>query len=46
MSGLSIKTVTGMEFDVYGDVQYKEEFDTYYCDGQSWPSEIVVEVIS
>lgn len=45
MKGLRIKTVTGLEFEVMGEVTFSEEFDTYYCNGQSFPTEIVVEVI-
>lgn len=43
--GLSIKTVTGMEFDVSGPVKYNPESEIYYCAGQSWPKEIVVGVV-
>lgn len=45
MHGLRIKTVTGLELEVLGPVTYKPEYDTYYCAGQSWPAEIVMEVL-
>jgi hypothetical protein len=45
MKGLKIKTVMGYEFEVRGAVAYKPEYDTYYCAGQSFPAEIVKEVI-
>ena len=43
--GLKIKTVTGKEFEVHSPVEYSEYYDTYYCAGQSWPSEIVTEIL-
>lgn len=46
MKGLKIKTVTGMEFEVYGEIKYNPEYEVYYCAGQSWPKEIVKEVIN
>jgi hypothetical protein len=48
MKGLKIKTVTGYEFEVYGDVTFKDfpdEGRVYYCAGQSFPSEIVQKII-
>ena len=47
-SGLHIRTVAGDEFDVSGKVTYKESLEdgrVYYCGGQSWPEEIVKEVL-
>lgn len=43
--GLAIKTVTGLEFERYGPVKLNYYTDIYYCDGRSWPSEIVVKVL-
>jgi len=43
--GLKIKTVTGKEFEVYGEVKYNSEHEVYYCAGQSWPLSIVMEVL-
>lgn len=46
--GLRIITVTGVEFEVYGQVTWKltpEDGKIYYCAGQSWPDEIVKEFI-
>jgi len=45
MKGLKIKTVTGMEFEIYGEVKYNYEFEIYYCAGESWPVSIVMEVL-
>lgn len=48
MNGLKIKTVTGMEIEVHGAVTYKdfsEDGRVYYCNGQSFPAEIVQEVL-
>lgn len=45
MQGLRIRTVTGQEFVVRGAVAYKAEYDSYYCAGESFPAEIVTEVI-
>lgn len=45
--GLHIKTVTGMTLNPMGPVTYKI-FDgerVYYCDGASWPAEIVMDVM-
>lgn len=48
MEGLKIKTVTGAEFTVYGHVTWQDDEKdgkVYYCDGRSWPEEIVMEVL-
>lgn len=45
LKGLEILIVNGEEFKVYGPVTYSKKFDTYYCAGESWPSEIVKGVI-
>jgi len=45
MKGLGIRTVTGEEFEVHGEVKYSAEYDVYYCAGQSWPSSIVTGVL-
>ena len=44
--GLKIRTVTGAEFEVHGTVTSRvvEGELIYYCAGQSWPEEIVVEI--
>jgi len=47
--GLKIHTVTGAEFEVKGPVTCKHFPDQgliYYCAGQSWPEEIVQEVLN
>lgn len=41
--GLKIKTVAGMEFEVHGAVEHNEGI--YYCNGESFPAEIVKEVL-
>jgi len=43
MQGLKIKTVTEQEFTVSGPVEYRD--GVYYCDGASWPEEIVERVL-
>jgi len=45
MEGLKIKTVTGQEFEVHGTVTHNAALDVYYCNGASWPAEIVENVI-
>ena len=48
MRGLRIRTQTGQEFDVIGAVTFKDlpgDGRIYYCGGQSWPAEIVREVL-
>ncbi len=48
MRGLRIRTPTGQEFEVIGAVTFKDfngDGRIYYCDGQSWPAEIVREVL-
>ena len=45
MKGLKIKTVTGLEFEVIGEVTYSPKYGVYYCNGQSFPADIVVEVL-
>ena len=45
MNGLVIQTVTGKQFTVYGNVTYRSDYDVYYCAGESFPSEIVKEVL-
>jgi len=48
MSGLKVQTVTGMEFEVYGAVTYKDSMEDgriYYCAGASYPAELVKEII-
>lgn len=42
MTGLRIQTITGAEFDVIGEVEHRNGI--YYCNSESWPSEIVLEV--
>lgn len=42
--GLLIQPVSGKTLNVYGPVTYSAEHDCFYCDGQSWPAQIVVEV--
>ena len=44
--GLHITTVNGLDVTVTGAVTFSEEHNVYYCNGQSWPSEIVKEVIT
>ena len=44
-SGLHIVTINGLEFTVSGSVTYNYKTEIYYCAGQSWPSEIVKEVL-
>ncbi|MDL2318196.1 hypothetical protein LJC74_03755 [Eubacteriales bacterium OttesenSCG-928-A19] len=44
-AGLRIKTVTGKEIIVSGPVERHEEEGIYYCGGESWPEEIVAEVL-
>ena len=49
MEGLKIRTVSGRELDVFGPVdrkEFPEDGVVYYCGGESWPGEIVVEVLS
>lgn len=41
--GLRIKTITGVEFEVYGQVKYNPDTNIYYCNGSSYPAEIVEE---
>jgi hypothetical protein len=43
--GITVQTIHGNRFNIYGDVSYSAADETYYCDGQSWPQEIVDEVI-
>ena len=47
-TGLKIKTKAGAEFEEYGKVTYMEVDNevTYFCNGASFPAEIVTEVIS
>ena len=48
MTGLKIKTVTGIEFEVHGEVTFKDFPGcdrAYYCAVRSWPAEIVMEVL-
>ncbi|MCL2035432.1 MAG: hypothetical protein FWG94_11995 [Oscillospiraceae bacterium] len=45
MKGLRIRTITGAEFDVYGAVEHNTATGIYYCNGESWPAEIVKEVL-
>lgn len=40
---LRIKTVTGLEFEFLGDVTYKD--GVYYCNDESFPESIVVDVV-
>ena len=49
MTGLKIKAINGNEFTVFGKVTFKEFPDhgkIYYCGGESWPEEIVEEILS
>ena len=46
-AGLHIKTVTGHEFDVAGQVTFidwPEDGRIYYCGGRSFPAKIVAEI--
>ena len=43
-SGLLIKIGTGKELSIMGAVTYSPEHDTYYCNGASFPAEIVVRL--
>ena len=43
--GLVIKTVTGKTITVTGKVEYKAEYNCYYCAGGSYPAEIVIKII-
>lgn len=45
MKGLKIRTVTGTEIEVFGTVEFNQATGVYYCAGQSWPQEIVEEVL-
>jgi len=47
MQGLRILTITGMELEILGPVTHQDHPDgrVYYCGGQSWPAEIVKEVL-
>lgn len=47
MKTLVIKTVTGLEFTVTGNVESRvvENELIWYCNGNSYPDEIVKEVI-
>lgn len=44
--GLHIRTVTGAEFDVFGEVLVADTVDglIYYCNDNSYPAEIVTAV--
>ena len=47
-TGLRIRTVTGEEYEVHGTVTARDFYDygiVYYCDGRSFPAEIVLEVM-
>jgi len=49
MTGLKIKAANGNEFTVYGKVTFKDFPDygrVYYCGGESFPAEIVSEILS
>lgn len=43
--GLLVRLISGKVLNVYGPITYSTEHDCYYCDGQSWPREIVLEVV-
>lgn len=46
--GLHIRTVFGYRFEVLGKVTFEFQGNgdlIYYCDGQSFPAEIVTEII-
>lgn len=46
--GLKVRTVNGTEFEVCGKVEERyisDEGLIYYCGGQSWPAEIVTEIL-
>jgi len=47
-AGLRIRAVTGQEFEVRGPVTFKDfsgDGRVYYCSGNSYPEEIVAEVV-
>lgn len=45
LAGIRIKTVGGDNLTLFGRTTYNKANETYYCNGYSYPSEIVKEVI-
>lgn len=45
MKGLRIQTISGKVLEVKGTVTFNPATNTYYCAGESWPGEIVKEVL-
>ena len=45
IAGIRIETVRGDNLTLFGRTTYNKENETYYCNGYSYPSEIVKEVI-